>query len=188
MQGPAERAVILAREAGSMIVLIMGVEGAGKTTVGRLLAQRLGWEFADGDDFHPRQNKEKLHKGIPLTDADREPWLEAIHEAMLGWVAEKRNVALACSALKEKYRAALDVGPDMRVVYLKGSYELIAERLRKRTGHFVSPSLLASQFETLEEPADAVVVDASAAPEEIVESIELRLGSEQSLNRKERKE
>lgn len=161
-----------------MIVLIMGVEGAGKTTVGRLLSRRLGWEFADGDDFHSPHNKEKLHKGIPLTDADREPWLKAIHQAMLGWVAEKRNVALACSALKEKYRAALDVGPEMRVVYLKGRYELIAERLGKRTGHFVSPSLLASQFETLEEPEDALVVDASATPGEIVERVMAGIGAE----------
>ena len=161
----------------------MGVEGAGKTTVGKLLAQKRGWEFADGDDFHSRQNKEKLHKGIPLTDADREPWLKAIHEAMLGWVAEKRNVALACSALKEKYRAALDVGPGMRVVYLKGSYELFAERLGKRKGHFVSPSLLVSQFKTLEEPEDALVVDASAAPEEIVERIVIGLAKYKAVDK-----
>ena len=166
-----------------MIVLIMGVEGAGKTTVGRLLAQRLGWEFADGDDFHSRQNKEKLHKGIPLTDADREPWLKAIHEAMLGWVAEKKNVALACSALKEKYRAVLEVGQEMWVVYLKGSYELFAERLGKRAGHFVSPSLLVSQFETLEEPEDALVVDASAAPEEIVETIVIGLAKYKAVEK-----
>ena len=161
----------------------MGVEGAGKTTVGKLLAQKWGWEFADGDDFHSQQNKEKLHKGIPLTDADREPWLRAIHEAMLGWVAKKRNVALACSALKEKYRAALDVGPEMRVVYLKGSYQAIAERLGKRTEHFVLPSLLASQFETLEEPEDALVVDASATPGEIVERIVIGLAKYKAVEK-----
>ena len=154
-----------------MIVLIMGVEGAGKTKIGELLAQKLGWDFADADDFHSQQNRKKLHEGIPLTDADREPWLSAIREAMLGWVAQKKDVVLACSALKKKYRDALDVGPEMRVVYLKGSYELISSRLEQRTGHFASPSLLASQFETLEEPEDAVVVDASARPEEIVDSI-----------------
>ena len=154
-----------------MIVLIMGVEGAGKTTIGELLAQKLGWDFADADDFHSQQNRKKLHEGIPLTDADREPWLSAIREAMLGWVAQKKDVVLACSALKKKYRDALDVGPEMRVVYLKGSYELISSRLEQRSGHFVSPSLLASQFETLEEPEDAAVVDASARPEVIVDSI-----------------
>src|SRR5215813_11410351 len=163
-----------------MIVLIMGVAAAGKTTIGKILAQRLGWEFADADDFHSQQNKEKLRRGIPLTDGDREPWLKAIHEAMVGWVAEKRNLVLACSALKERYREALDVGPAMRVVHLKGSYQLISERLAKRTGHFVSPALLASQFETLEEPEEAVVVDVSATSEEIVERIVLGLAEAKS--------
>ena len=158
----------------------MGVEGAGKTTVGKLLAQRLGWEFADADDFHSPQNREKLRAGIPLTDGDREPWLRAIHEAMLRWVAEKKNVVLACSALKEKYRKALDVGTEMRVVYLKGSYELISARLSQRSGHFVSPALLTSQFATLEEPQDAVVVDVNAEPEEIVNRIVQELGKEKS--------
>jgi len=154
-----------------MIVLIMGVEGAGKTVIGKLLARRLGWEFVDADDFHSQANKQKLRDGIPLTDADREPWLKAMHERMSGWVTQKRNVVLACSALKRKYRDMLSVGPEMRVVYLKGSYQLISERLEKRTGHFVSPSLLTSQFEALEEPEDSLTVDVSATPEEMVESI-----------------
>ncbi len=159
-----------------MIIVVMGVTGSGKTTIGNLLARRLGWEFADADDFHSPANKEKMHKGIPLTDADRLPWLAAMHDQIAKWVALKQNVALACSALKQSYRQLLWNGPEVRFVYLKGSYELIAERLRARKGHFADGHILAGQFADLEEPSDAVVVDIGVSPEEIVDEISRRLG------------
>ncbi len=159
-----------------MIIVVMGVTGSGKTTIGNLLARRLGWEFADADDFHSPANKEKMHKGIPLTDADRLPWLAAMHDQIAKWVALKQNVALACSALKQSYRQLLWNGPEVRFVYLKGSYELIAERLRARKGHFADGHILAGQFAGLEEPSDAVVVDIGVSPEEIVDEISRRLG------------
>ena len=159
-----------------MIIVVMGVTGSGKTTVGQLLAARLGYVFADADDFHSAANKEKMHKGIPLTDADRLPWLTAMHEQIGKWVASKQNGVLACSALKQSYRQQLWSGPEAKVVYLKGSYELIAERLRARKGHFADEHILAGQFADLEEPTDAVAVDISATPEEIVAEICRRLG------------
>ncbi len=145
----------------------MGVQGSGKTTVGQALAARLGWNFADADDFHSTANKAKMSAGIPLTDEDRMPWLAAVRAAM-----EKagRNLVMACSALKEKYREQL-VFPGMRVVYLRGSQELIAARLQARQHHYAKLDLLPSQFEQLEEPRDAVVVDIAHSVDEIVEEI-----------------
>ena len=159
-----------------MIVIMMGPEGVGKTTVGGLLARELGWRFEDADDFHPPANIEKMARGIPLTDADRAPWLEALHEAIVQWDAEGRNVVLACSALERGYRARLAENADVKFVYLKGTYELIAARLRARHGHFAHEDLLASQFAILEEPEDAITVDASRTPEEIVAEVRKRLG------------
>lgn len=153
----------------------MGVTGAGKTTVGSLLARRLGWEFVDGDSFHPPSNIEKMKCGISLTDADRLPWLQAIHDAILEWKADGRDVVLACSALKRSYRDLLLVAPDVRLIYLKGDYELIRNRLLSRHGHFATEQLLAGQFADLEEPDNAVVVDAGGTPEEIVSHILPRL-------------
>ena len=158
-----------------MIVMVMGVTGSGKTTVGMLLAKRLGWEFADADDFHSAANKEKMHHGIPLTDADRLPWLAAIHERLLEAAAGKQNLVLACSALKQAYREQLLRGVDVRVVYLKGSYELIRQRLLERKGHFADEHILAGQFADLEEPTDAVIVDIGPPPEAIVDEICRRL-------------
>jgi gluconokinase len=157
-------------------VIVMGVTGAGKTTIGELFAAQLGWEFVDGDSFHSDANKEKIHQGIALTDADRAPWLKAMRDGITGWISERRNVALACSALKSAYRQELAVGSEAKFVYLKGSYELIAKRLQSRHGHYASESILASQFATLEEPLDAVVVDIDRSPEEIVTEIRLKLG------------
>jgi gluconokinase len=148
----------------------MGVEGCGKTTVGKLLAQDLGWIFVDADDFHSPSNKEKMSRGVPLDDADRRPWLQAIHDFVAN--QKGRDVALACSALKQSYREQLQQGMDMKVVYLKGSFELFYSRLQKRQAHFARESLLASQFASLEEPADAVTIDASLAEAEIVKQIE----------------
>jgi gluconokinase len=154
-----------------VIVVVMGVTGSGKTTVGTLLASRLHWQFADADDFHSPANKAKMHAGIPLTDADRLPWLTSIHAQMAKWIAAGENAVLACSALKESYRQMLWNGPEARFVFLKGSYELIAERLRNRTGHFADEHILAGQFADLEEPSNALVVDIHPQPEEIVAQI-----------------
>ncbi len=165
-----------------MIIVVMGVTGSGKTTIGSLLAARLAWHFADADDFHSAANKEKMHKGIPLTDADRLPWLAAMREQIAKWVALKQNVVLACSALKQSYRQLLWDGPEVKFVYLKGTYQLIAERLRARKGHFADEHILAGQFADLEEPGDALVVDISASPEEIVDEICRRLGLQHKTN------
>ena len=160
-----------------MVVIVMGVTGAGKTTVGRALAESLGWEFHDGDELHSEESKHKMHLGIALDDADRAPWLAALRKLIQSMLTEGRNGVVACSALKQSYRDEVVVDPNsVKVVYLKGSKELIAERLRNRTGHFMNPDLLQSQIDTLEEPRDAVVVDISGAPEAIVSEIKSRLG------------
>lgn len=154
-----------------MIVIIMGVVGAGKTTVGKLLSSQLGYEFRDADDFHPNSNVEKIRHGIALTDEDREPWLEALREAIVGWIASGNNVVLACSALKRAYRTRLCAGPQVHFVYLKGSAALIAQRLLARRGHFAGESILASQLADLEEPERAITVEISDTPERMVAEI-----------------
>jgi gluconokinase len=161
-----------------MIAIVMGVVGAGKTTVGKLLASELGWEFADADDFHPQSNVKKIRHGIALTDEDREPWLDRLREAIVRWIAEGKSVILACSALKRSYRAKLCVGPQVRFVYLKGSAALIADRLRSRHGHFAGESILASQLADLEEPEKSIIVDISHTPEQIVDEIKRALAME----------
>jgi gluconokinase len=163
-----------------MIVIIMGTTGSGKTTIGTLLAKRQGWEFVDADDFHPPANVEKMKHGIPLTDADREPWLKALHDRIVEWNREARNVVLACSALKKSYRDELRASPNVKFVYLKGSYELFSQRVLARKGHFAKQDLLASQFATLEEPTDAITVDAAPPPEQIVAEVRRQLGLLQS--------
>ena len=157
-------------------MVVMGVTGAGKTTIGVLLAQRLGWEFADADSFHSPANVEKIRQGIALDDADRAPWLSAMRKAMEGWVAAGKSVVLACSALKQSYRDELFIAGQTKFVYLKGSYELIAQRLRHRHGHFASETILASQFAALEEPDDAITVEIDHTEEEIVADIIRQLG------------
>jgi gluconokinase len=159
-----------------LIVVVMGVTGAGKTTVGKLLAEQLGWMFVDADDFHSAANIEKIRQGVALAESDREPWLEAIRTAELQWTSQGQNVVLACSALRRAYREKLEVGSEVKVMYLKGSRELISQRLLSRRGHFANPLLLASQFDTLEEPHDAMTVGAEKLPEEIVAEIRTRLG------------
>jgi gluconokinase len=153
----------------------MGPAGSGKTTVGKLLAAQLSWDFADGDGFHPAANIEKMSRGVPLTDSGRIPWLNSIREAMKQWQAQGRNVVLACSALKRSYRELLGINSDVKLVYLKGTRELLRERLRSRKGHYAGEQLLASQLADLEEPTDAITVDAAGSPEEIVAEIRKRL-------------
>ncbi|HEX8846422.1 MAG TPA: gluconokinase [Pyrinomonadaceae bacterium] len=155
-----------------MVIILFGVAGAGKTVIGLKLAAELGWKFYDADDFHSPANIEKMSKGIPLTDEDRRPWLERLAELIKTCVGRGENVVLACSALKDSYRQRLKSGDDVKLVYLKGDYALIKERLKKRRGHFINPELLRSQFETLEEPqGEALVVDVAPSPGEIVQAI-----------------
>jgi gluconokinase len=158
-----------------MVVIVMGVTGAGKTTVGNMLAGQLAWTYVDADSFHSAANVDKMRRGIPLDDADRAPWLQAMRDAISQWIQDRGNVVLACSALKRSYRDELRVGPEVRVVYLKGSKELISSRLRQRHGHFAGESILAGQFADLEEPTDAIVVDVGLSPEEIVRGIREQL-------------
>ena len=154
-----------------MILLVMGVAGSGKTTIGRMLAERLGWVYLEADDFHSAANKEKMHRGIPLTDADRLPWLETIHAELCAQNAKGNNAVLACSALREEYRNILMAGLHVKLIYLRGSQELIASRLRQRTHHFAGEAILDDQFAVLEEPRNAVVGDIGPPPDEIVEGI-----------------
>jgi gluconokinase len=142
-----------------MIVLLMGVCGCGKTTVGRALTAELDWPFLDADTLHPQANVAKMASGMPLTDEDRWPWFDRVVAEMRRHAAAGTHVVIACSALKQAYRDRLASGGSVRVVYLKGDADTIAPRLAGRTGHFMPPSLLASQFATLEEPDDAIVVD-----------------------------
>lgn len=159
-----------------MVIILFGVTGAGKTTIGQLLAKELGWKFYDADAFHSPDNVEKMRQGISLSDEDRRPWLEYLRKAISEWVRRGENVVLACSALKESYRQYLKVGYAVRFVFLKGDPALIAARLKKRPDHFMNPILLDRQFDTLEEPAgDAVVVDVDKHPDEIVEAIRTAL-------------
>ena len=149
----------------------MGPAGSGKTTIGKLLAAQLGWEFSDGDSFHSPANIERISRGIPLTDADRLPWLNSIRDAISQWLAERKNVILTCSALKRAYRELLLVSPEVKLVYLKGSYELLSQRLHARKGHYATEQILTSQFADLEEPADAFVLDVAHSSQEIVAQI-----------------
>jgi gluconokinase len=160
-----------------MIVVIMGVSGSGKTTIGSRLAEDLGWRFVDADDFHSPENIRRMAAGQPLTDRDRQPWLARLREEIANAIAAGENVALACSALKEASRQQLAVDQQrVRFVYLRGSMELIRQRLRNRSGHFMREEMLASQFAALEEPTDAVVVDIDDRPRSIVEKIRAALG------------
>jgi gluconokinase len=163
-----------------MIIVVTGPSGAGKTTVGRVLAKRLGWTFLEGDDFHPRENVERMRAGVPLTDADRAPWLDALAALVAKHVASRSPAVLACSALKRAYRARLVPSPavaaEVLFIYLHTTPEVLAERLRQRRGHFFSASLLSSQLAELEEPAPGepatvLAFDAAEPPDLLVERI-----------------
>ena len=159
-----------------MILVLMGVSGCGKTTIGARLAEELGWRFLDADDFHSADNIRRMAAGQPLTDHDRQPWLTRLREEIARALAAGESMTLACSALKETSRQTLAVDPDLvRFVYLRGSMELIRQRLRNRSGHFMKDDMLASQFEALEEPTDAIVVDIDDRPGRIVEQIRAAL-------------
>ena len=158
-----------------MIIVLMGVTGSGKSTVGKLLAQQLGWKFFEGDDFHSPANIEKMRRGMPLSDDDRRPWLEAIRESIRQMVERSENAVIACSALKHSYRQMLRIAGEVVFVYLKANIDIVRERLKNRTGHFMNPNLIQSQFDTLEESEQALRVDASLPPGEIVRRIRTQL-------------
>jgi gluconokinase len=160
-----------------LIVLVMGVSGAGKSAVGEALARSLGWRFIDADDFHPPANVAKMAAGIPLEDSDRWPWLQALNELLASSQARGESAVLACSALKESYRERLRAGVDrFQIVHLRGDFELIHGRLAQRRHRFMPASLLRSQFAALEPPADAIVVDVAADVAACVSAIAARLG------------
>ncbi|MDY6902057.1 MAG: gluconokinase [Cyanobacteriota bacterium] len=155
-----------------MIILVMGVSGSGKTTVGEKLAESLGYKFADADDFHPQENIDKMRNGLALSDKDRLPWLQTMQDVIKQHLSENTNIVITCSALKESYRQMLLINHEsVKLVYLKGSFELIHKRLKERLNHFMSEKLLKSQFDVLEEPLEAITVDISQPLEVIVKKI-----------------
>lgn len=159
-----------------MVIIIMGVAGSGKTTIGELLAERLNLPFYDGDLFHTQASIEKMRRAIPLTDQDRIPWLQSL-AALVSESLKGKGAVIACSALKEKYRQILTENhiDSVRFVYLKGSKELIRKRMMYRKGHYMAPNLLESQFQALEEPENALIVSIDKTPEEICNIIQLEL-------------
>ena len=161
-----------------MIVIVFGVSGAGKTTIGKLLAEELGWRFYESDDFHSRANIEKMRSGLPLADEDRWPWLNLLREQITRSLTAKENGVLACSALKRGYRERLRVGDDVKFVFLRGDYALAENQLRRRRGDFMNPALLQSQFADLEEPEPdegALTVELGRTPQELVIEIKTKL-------------
>ena len=167
-----------------MVIVIMGVSGSGKTTIGRSLAETSHWGFSDADDFHSPANVEKMKNGVPLTDEDREPWLRSIRAAIEQWNRDEPGHVLACSALKGSYREILGLNdPEVKFVYLQGGFDLICQRLKERKSHFFNPALLRSQFDALENPKNALVVDASKEPQEIIS--EILVAIQQARSKKE---
>jgi gluconokinase len=152
------------------VLVIMGVSGSGKTTIGQALARRLNFEFIEGDEFHSRANREKMHAGLPLLEADREPWLEALRSRILKMHARKGNAVLTCSALRQSSRNTLTM-PGVKFIYLQVSEDVARERLIARRKHLFNPALLESQFAALEEPQDAVVVDADLPDLDVTQEI-----------------
>ena len=160
------------------LILLMGVAGSGKTTLGRRLASGLGWEYHEADDFHSAANKDKMARGLPLDDADRAPWLAAIRAAMDAAVAADRPAVFTCSALKARYRDVLLAGLAGRValVHLTGEPALLLSRLQSRAGHYMKPGMLESQLAILEPPADALSLDVARPPDELIASIQKHFG------------
>ena len=161
-----------------MVIIIFGVSGAGKTTIGKLLARDLRWRFIEADDFHPAANIEKMRSGHPLTDNDRWPWLEQLRQQIERSLSARENAVLACSALKRAYRDRLHVSDEIKFVFLRGDYALVQKQLRSRHGHFINAALLQSQFHDLEEPEsdeNVLTVDLGRKPQELVDEIKATL-------------
>ena len=160
-----------------MFILIMGVTGCGKTTIGKLVSAAFGWPFYDADDFHSAENVRKMASGVPLTDEDRGPWLEELHDLISRHHQRGENGVLACSALKRAYRTLLTADSDVTVIYLKATPALIRSRLEGRAGHYMPKGLIESQFSDLEEPTEGIIVDAAHPPAQIVAAIVSELQS-----------
>jgi gluconokinase len=161
-----------------MIVIVFGVSGAGKTTIGKLLGEELGWRFYEADEFHPHANIEKMGRGIPLTDEDRWPWLDRLRELIKKCIEASENAVLACSALKRASREHLRISEEVKFVFLRGDYALIAKQLRRRPGHFMNPVLLRSQFADLAEPKPdehALTIELGRTPQDLIEEIKTKL-------------
>jgi gluconokinase len=157
-----------------VVTILFGVSGAGKTTLGQLIAAELGWKFYEADDFHSQANIDKMHAGVPLTDEDRRPWLDSLRGLIERCLATKENTVLTCSALKQSYRSYLRVSEEVKFVYLRASYELVAQQLRQRQKHFMNPALLKTQFATLEEPEArerVIMIELGRTPRELVDEI-----------------
>jgi gluconokinase len=160
-----------------MFIIVFGVTGAGKTTIGQLLAEKMSWNFYDADDFHPITNIDKMKKGIPLVDEDRTPWLASLQALIKTSIETGQAGVMACSALRDSYRTYLKVSQEVRFIYLRGEFSLIRQRLESRTGHYMNPALLQSQFDILEEPKHGeLVVSVDQSPEQIVAEIRRELG------------
>lgn len=168
------------------VLVIMGVSGSGKTTIGQALARRLNFEFIEGDEFHSRANREKMRAGLPLTDADRTPWLEALRSRMAAMLARKGNAVLTCSALRQSYRDTLAM-PGVQFIYLKVSEAVLRERLAQRRGHFFNPALLESQLATLEEPRDVLVINADGPDLDVTQQIVRELAKAHAASRAPRR-
>ena len=155
-----------------IVIVLMGVSGSGKSTVGTALADILGWQFYEGDDFHSESNVKKMAQGIPLTDEDREPWLANLHDLIAEQIALEKPAIIACSALKQNYRdQLLEDNEGTMIVYLRGDYELIDQRMQKRQKHYMKADMLQSQFDALEEPENAIVVSIEVGIDKIVDEI-----------------
>jgi gluconokinase len=157
-----------------MILIVMGVAGSGKSTIALALVEQTGWKFAEGDDYHSEANRRKMHSGIPLTDEDRIPWLNSLHDVLIGWQRDGVSGILTCSALKQSYRDILAKGlpsGSYRFVLLEAPVAVLAARMHQRPGHFMNPDLLQSQLDALEMPADALHVDATQPPEAVAREI-----------------
>ncbi len=168
----------------AMVIVLVGPMGCGKTTIGKVLSQKMGWSFEDADDFHPESNKTKMAAGIPLDDDDRTPWLEILHNLILDYLARGENLIVACSALKRKYRRALGIDQkEVVAVFLQGTQELLQERIGLRDHEYMNRDLLQSQLDTLEIPEGGIIVDIADRPDFIADQIQKKL-SEQNTNRK----
>ena len=155
----------------TQIIIIMGVAGCGKSTIGSMLAHELGWDFYDADDFHSKSNRTKMAHNISLTDEDRADWLDSLWSLIGQNIQNEKSIVLACSALKKSYRDILMINEQVEFIYLRGTYEQIEARLLQRSGHFMSAKMLASQFDILEEPQDALTIDITHTPQEIISTI-----------------
>lgn len=165
------------------MVIVFGVAGVGKTTVGKLLAERLGWKFYDADDFHPRANIQKMENGLPLTDQDRQPWLDSLRARIKESLAANEDAVLACSALKKKYRDQLRINRDVKFVFLQGERDRIAKQLKERRGHFFDSKLLDTQFADLEEPDSSegvLKMQLRDEPRELVRKIREEMGLQEN--------